>query len=696
MSHKPQDIDRRTFLKHSAALAALAAGTRPESAWANGKTGARADGKVIVIGVDGMDPGLCEQLMEQGRMPNLSALRDKGGYRRLGTTWPPQSPVAWASFITGANPGVHGIFDFIHRDPAKQCAPFYSAAKTIPGSGGWDVGDHRLQLTFWPFDHQARGTELRRGGTPFWDHLDAAGIESSFYDLPANYPPSPSKHRHHRCLAGMGTPDMLGTYGTYQYFMENGPWSRTAEDGGGGYRSRLVFDRDMAKAQLLGPRNNDLKQPQDTLIDFAVHRDVKADAVMIDIQGRRLLLKAGQWSDWVQVRFTMRMPSFMPDHTIGGICRFYLQQVSPKVRLYVSPINVDPSDPAVLITEPPAFAKDIAGELGLFYTTGFQEDHKALSNKVFSHKEFAVQAEMVLQERLQLLDYALKHYDDGLLFFYFSSTDLQSHMFWSPTNGAGGKPTPQQAANFEHIKTLYDRIDGVIGNIIKRYGDQATVMVMSDHGFAGFSRQFHINRWLRQEGYIQRADAKWILRDVDWSKTRAYAIGLNGVYLNLRGRERDGIVDPGSEREQLLNELIAKLKAVRDTDGRPVIRSVARADQVYSGPQTPNAPDLIVGYYRGYRTAWESVLGWIEKDDADDMVVDQMLSDNRSAWCADHCMDPAEVPGVLFCNQPIQASSPSLQDLAPTILAKFGLGRPDDMTGTDVLGTHITKQTARR
>jgi len=181
----------------------------------------RSTNRVIIIGIDGMDPRLCEKLMSAGQLPNLARLRQSGGYRALGTSIPPQSPVAWANFINGAGPGSHGIFDFIHRDPAEQVAPFFSVARTVAGEGYWKTGKHKLQLNFPPFNHKPPKTVLQRQGIPFWDYLDKAGICSTFYDLPSNYPPSPSKYGHHRCLSGMGTPDLLGTYGTYQHFAEN-------------------------------------------------------------------------------------------------------------------------------------------------------------------------------------------------------------------------------------------------------------------------------------------------------------------------------------------------------------------------------------------------------------------------------------------------------------------------------------------
>ena len=622
-----------------------------------------------------MDPRLSERLMNAGLMPNFDRLRKAGGYRVLGTSTPPQSPVAWANFINGAGPGSHGIFDFIHRDPHRQCAPFYAAAETVPGQGYWETGEHRLQLDFWPFGHKPAETILRRQGTPFWDYLDADGIDSVFYDLPANYPPSPSKHGHHRCLSGMGTPDMLGTYGTYQHFAEDGP-VRTQHEGGGD-RSMVFFENETSRPRLklTGPPNGFLKKAPPTTIEFVVHRDRQAGAAVIEIQDHRILLEPGQWSPWCKLNFTLSTPSFMPDEGVSGICRFYLQEVAPNFRLYVTPINVDPSEPALRISEPDGLVKQISRKLGPFSTAGFQEDHKALSNHIFTDDEFVAQADFVLQERLNLLQYAMENYDDGLLFFYFSSTDLQAHMLWWDSDDKHPTRSRDQAKHcFGQLQKLYGKMDDVLGELLQRYGDKATIIVLSDHGFADFKRQFNLNTWLRQNGYIQPSDSTSILSDVDWSRTRAYGLGINGLYL-IKGRERDGIVQASDEREALLTELVGKLEAVRDVDGSAVVRKVYRTDEVFSGPATYFAPDLIVGWYRGYRASWETCLG--------DMS-DEVLSDNTSVWCADHCADPAEVPGVLFSNRPIVAKAPSLIDVAPSVLAQFGLGIPASMQGKDV------------
>jgi predicted AlkP superfamily phosphohydrolase/phosphomutase len=675
-----QKLDRREFLKVSAATtAALTTGLPAEKLYAAERTTIRPKKakKVIVIGIDGMDPNLSEQMMNAGQLPNFNKLRKLGGYRRLRTSIPPQSPVAWANFINGAGPGSHGIFDFIHRNPKRQCAPFYSGAPHLPGEGYWNVSDYKLQLTFWPFDHKPPETLLGRKGVPFWDYLDEAGISSDVYYIPSNYPPSPSKYGNHRCFSGMGTPDLLQTHGTYQHYSTDGPFP--AKNFGGGRQSCIFFENNTARTELVGPQNTFLQKAKSTSIPFLIHRDTKANAALIEIQDQKILLKQGQYSDWVKVDYRLTMPAFMPDEHLNGICRFYLQKTSPNFRLYVSPINIDPSDPAVQISEPAHFVEEMSDQMGLFHTTGFQEAYKARIHNVFTDKEYAAQSEMILQERIKALQFAQENYKDGLLFFYFSSTDLQSHMFWWNSSDKHPIRSDSEVKKcFAHIKKLYRKIDRVMGKILKRYGREATIIAMSDHGFATFRRRFNLNTWLRNNGYLQPAYASSVLKNADWSATRAYGIGLNGLYLNLKGRERKGIVEFGTEREQLLQELIDKLQAIRDTNGKQVIHKVHRTDRVYAGPETPFAPDLIIGYAKGYRASWATTLG---------DITEQMLWNNILPWSADHCVDVSQVPGILFCNKSIRAEAPALVDLAPSIMAEYGLKTPHSMTGKNIFAT---------
>ena len=669
------NLNRRELLRQSAlAAAALTGGLGLKNSYGQAKTSTYEGKKVIVIGIDGMDPRLSERMMTAGELPNFAKLSNIGGFQSLASSIPPQSPVAWANFINGAGPGSHGIFDFIHRDPKKQCEPYFAMAQTLAGQGYWELGDHKLQLNFWPFNHKPSATILQRQGVPFWNYLDEAGIKSVFYNLPSNYPASPSKFGKHKCLSGMGTPDMLGTYGTYQYYSENGP-VRTKEEGGG-MRSMLFFENEAAYAHLRGPMNTFLQEPKPSSIKFSVYRDKQAKAALIEIQEHKILLKKGQWSQWAKLDFEMSMPALMPDEHVSGICRFYLQDIEPDFKLYVTPINTDPSNPAMKLTEPEGFIEQISKELDLFYTTGFQEDHKALSNGIFSDSEYLNQANIVLQERLNLLKYAMNNYEDGLLFFYFSSTDLQSHMFWwDCTEEHPMRSSSEARKYFGHIQELYRKMDSVVGDVLDRYGDEATIIVMSDHGFANFKRQFNLNSWLRENGYIQSLQSTSLFKDVDWSSTTAFGLGINGLYLNLKGRERDGTIELGQESEKLLDELVSKLEAIRDVNGQRVIRKVHRTDKVYSGPATATAPDLVIGYCRGYRASWHTCLG--------DMT-NEILFDNDSTWCADHCADVSEVPGILFSNKPISSKNPRLIDLAPSILSEFGLKTPSSMEGNNI------------
>jgi predicted AlkP superfamily phosphohydrolase/phosphomutase len=690
----PGKVNRRRFLK-GAAIAGTAgvAGVAAGGYWLGSRLrGPRTVGKkVIVIGIDGMDPRLCERMMKEidprtkrPKLANLATLRATGGFSPLGTSIPPQSPVAWANFINGAGPGSHGIFDFIHRHPEDPTAPFYAAAETVNGQ-----------------------TILRRQGVPFWEHLDAAGIPTTFYDLPSNYPPSPSHHGHHRCISGMGTPDMLGSYGTYQYFVENGPTKPSGEDGGkrfdisfettdpafgagtagaaaaahgmGSFLApTLLLGRPdyTAKGRILGPQNPARSEPEPLTVEFTVHRDRAANAAVIEIQSHKLLLKAGQWSRWVKLTF--ELPWYTPN--AHGIVRFYLQEVTPNFRLYVSPVNMDPSDGsnAERFSEPKSFVQDMAERLGPFYTTGFQEDYSARKNGVFNDDEYLRQARHVLESRLEQFHYAVDNYDGGLLFFYFSSSDLQSHIFWWDSDAEHPvRSAPEAKKYYGYVHELYVALDRAIGEVMARFGSSATIIVMSDHGFANFGRQFNLNTWLREAKYLGPPDCKSVMEDVDWSKTYAYGLGINGLYVNLKGREPHGIVEPGEEYDALLKQLAGELEGFQDDQNgdQQVIRKAYLADQVYKGNATALAPDLIIGYSRGYRASWDTVLGGI---------TDEVLLDNHNAWSADHCADALEVPGVFFSNRTIRGKSPRLIDVAPSILAEFGLTAPSSMDGGNI------------
>ena len=345
-------------------------------------------------------------------------------------------------------------------------------------------------------------------------------------------------------------------------------------------------------------------------------------------------------------------------------------------------LDIDPANPALPISTPANYSKQLTQEVGEFHTQGIAEDTKALSAGVLDDKEFLEQSHTVLAEHRRVFDAEFPKFRRGLFFFYFSSLDLNSHMMWRLTDPQHPEYDAASAAQYgSAIEEFYQQMDQVLGEVLPKLDDHTTLLVMSDHGFAPYYRSFNLNTWLLDNGYIAlkpgvAADDSQPLANVDWSRTRAYGLGLNGLYLNVHGRERDGIVPPGADAAALLKEIKDKLLAVRDPKNNlPVITRVDLASEVYQGPYAQSGPDALVGYNRGYRAGWKTILGAFPPD---------VLEDNSNPWSGDHCMDYTLVPGVLLSNRKIEAQNPALTDIAPTILAEFGIAKAKGMMGQSV------------
>jgi predicted AlkP superfamily phosphohydrolase/phosphomutase len=613
--------------------------------------------KVIVLGVDGMDPQLVRRYMEEGKLPNLSRLAATGSFCELGTSVPPQSPVAWSSLITGLDPGGHGIFDFIHRDPATLI-PYLSTSRVEPSR-------YSLPLGPWIIPLSGGKVELLRRGKAFWQILDDHGIPATIFRIPANFPPVPSKAR---TFAGMGTPDISGAYGTFSFFTDDPAARTTAVNGGNIYR--VSPEGGHVKAALEGPPDSLRRDHRRAAIGFSVWIDPDHPAARIDIQGRELLLRQGEWSDWVPLTFNL-IPYI---ESVSGICRFYAKQLHPRFELYVTPINLDPSRPALPLSTPGGYARDLWKQAGYFYTQGIAEDTKALASGVLTEEEYLQQARMVLADQLRIFDIELRRASSGLFFFYFSSLDQNGHILWRNMD----PHHPAYDARYGTVlEKLYEEIDGAVGKALQRLDAASTLVVLSDHGFAPFYRSFNLNTWLLGNGYIAlrpgAAPEGEFFANVDWSATRAYGLGLNGLYLNLRGRERHGIVGAGTEAHALADEISARLLQLRDpATGAFVVSRVDKSAEIYRGEFSGAAPDLIIGYNRGYRAGWSTTLGGFSPE---------ILEDNLEPWSGDHCIDYRQVPGVLLSNKKIVLSAPRLTDIAPTILAEFGIPQPLAMHG---------------
>lgn len=607
--------------------------------------------KVIVIGLDGFEPKIAEPMLAAGDLPNLAKLRGRGGYARLATTYPAQTPVAWSTFATGVNPGGHGIFDFIRRDP-KTYLPDFS------------LNRYEQKNAFTP----PKAVNLRRG-TPLWELLSAAGLESTIVRCPCTFPPD---NIHGRMLSGMGVPDLRGGLGTSTFYttdeeavsQESENVVKVQPDGGGGIATHVI-----------GPRNP--KTRSDFHFDITIHIDAAAKKVVVrsDGQPNALEVREGEWSDWLKVKFKTGLLQ-----SVKGTVRFYLVRLAPVLELYASPVNFDPETPMFPISAPPEYAKELAAKLGTFYTSGMVEDHGGLNNGRFDELAYLDQCTRVLHEREQMMRYELDRMPNGLFFCLFDTPDRLQHMFWRfQENGAADVPADLAGVIKEH----YRACDAIVGAAMQYADDQTLFIVLSDHGMNSFQRGVHLNTWLHdqgllvlQEGKKPGDDAGDFFRGVDWSRTRAYALGLGGIYLNREGREGKGIVD-AAEAIRVKEAIVKGLTGFGDpARGTVAVRGVVTRDQVYSGAYVDEAPDLLVNFAEGYRASWATALGGTPRG---------QLEDNVKKWAGDHIMDPCLVPGVLFMNHGFRGDSARLLDLAPTILAHLGVPAGSAMEGVSLL-----------
>ncbi|HXI02896.1 MAG TPA: alkaline phosphatase family protein [Candidatus Saccharimonadales bacterium] len=611
--------------------------------------------KVVVLGFDGMDYGLVRQMLAEGRLPNLARLAAQGSFTPLGTAIPPQSPVAWSNFITGMDAGGHGIFDFIARDP-KTMLPYLSTSTT-------EGSERNLTIGKWKIPLSGGKVELLRHGEAFWDVLERAGIRTTIMRMPANFPPSGTASYE---LSGMGTPDILGTYGTFSFYTTDPqPWAGRSLSGGKVY-DVFVLDN-VVNAKLYGPDNPFLVKKEKLSLDFTVYIDPTEPVVKIDVGGEERVLKVGEWSDWVPLEFDM-----IPTQKLRAIARFYLKSVRPDFALYVTPLNFDPKAPGLPISTPADFSEELADATGDFYTQGMPEDTHALRNEVLNRDEFLQQAAIAGDEVIHQYDYVLDHWKGGLLFYYFGNGDQVSHMMWvtmDPTHP--GYDEARDAPYKDVIPSLYEKFDAVVGKTLDKVDKDTLVVVMSDHGFTSLKRYMNLNTWLKEEGYLvqidpTRDDPLGLLgTNIDWSRTRAYALGLNSLYINLQGREKDGIVPP-SERQALMDEISGKLlKVIDPATGKPGITKVFETDRAYHDRGYLDiAPDFVIGYAKGTRCSDSSALGKLEPE---------IFKDNTSEWSGDHEMDPDTVPGILFTSRKLKRPAENLQQLAPAILEEFGI-----------------------
>lgn len=626
--------------------------------------------KVIVIGLDGLDPTIVESMLERGELSNLARIRQMGSYSRLKTTYPAQTPVAWSSFATGTNPGGHGIFDFISRDPATY----------LP-----DAALSRFERPKNAF--AAPQVVNQRKGVPVWQVLSQAGVPSTVLRCPCTFPPD---QFNGRMISGVGVPDLRGSQNKGTFYTQDSNVQASESE------QIVTLARGMDfKTHIIGPRNTKQSPPADTKAEIRVLVKEGEQSLQFETGGTpaKIEVSQGCWSEWVRFKFKISMLQ-----SVTGIARFYVHQIDPSVEFYVSAVNFDPSAPLYPISSPAAYAKELSGAIGLFSTLGMAEDHNGLNNGRFGERAYLAQCELVIAERERMMRHELERFSEGLFFLLYDTPDRVQHMLWRFRDPEHPGFEPDLAKDFSKlIEQHYSRCDQLLTPVLDKVDENTLLIVLSDHGFNTFRRAFDTNTWLHKNGLLALRNGSKPSEDlgeafaaVDWSRTYAYAVGLGGIYLNLKGREREGILEEGTEAERVRNAIQLGVSEVVDSQTQAkAVRSISRREEIYCGPYAANAPDLLVNFAPGFRVSWQSAVGGF---------ANSLIEDNMRKWSGDHIIDPDAVPGILFMNQgavapPLAPSLrpggdsdfPNIIDLAPTILKYLGVPIPQSMEGKSLL-----------
>ncbi len=627
--------------------------------------------KLIILGFDGADPHLLEQWITAGHLPNIQKLAARGTFQQLGTTTPPESPVAWATFATGMNPGKHGIFDFIKRNP-ENYLPEIALATPVPP---------RLFLGIFP----VRGPRVvnNRQGVPFYKTLADSGIKTTVLRMPLEFPPVELPNG--KILGGLNIPDLRGTWGTFFYFSTDLTRWETGSSEYGGKLVRLELKDNLAETQVEGPINPAVKGGSRISIPLKFELDREKNQVKISLQGQEETVAEGHWSRWFQ--FTFKVSSFLKLHGVG---RFNILQTFPELSVYLSPINFDPRQPPYPISSPPNYAAHLQEALGPFKTLGWAHDTWALNEERIDEKVFLDDVFETLDKHAQLLVHELKTDPAACTVAVFTATDSVSHMLYRLIDPEHPRYDARLAEQFgDSILRTYRKMDEIIGTIQELMDSSTTLLVVSDHGFHSWRKGFNTNTWLVENGFMklkgqegQNLESLYseesFFPNVDWERTQAYSLGLGQIYVNLKGREKHGqIYQTSSDYDTLLERISAGLEHFLDPDtGKRVIEKVYRGKDIFHGDQTRDAADLQIAFRPNYRTSWQTTLGAVPAG---------IVVANMKKWSGDHCAsDPADTKGILLCSRRLSAGDITITDIAPTVLRYFDITIPGQMDGKAV------------
>jgi predicted AlkP superfamily phosphohydrolase/phosphomutase len=689
--------------------------------------------KVVVIGFDGADYRLVNQLLEEGALPNLQKLKDMGGYQSLEPTNPPQTPVSWSTFATGINPGRTGIFDFIKRRPGTYIPDLALRGETtktvlygdsnvvvMPIFAGVAVlllflligrlsktGLIRYGLPFVLAFASAGGTwfvfanwvpteipdvYMVRKGKPIWKILEEQGRSSTVLRLPVTFPAEPLKGN---MIAGLAVPDIRGTVGKPSIYSNDPEWDSgdnqfsvaiTRLEGNPPYDTtimgppnKLFYDEEeAAQAKREGkvyPHKKDL--------DLAMKITTANDHLTLEIDGKSHRVNLGEWTDWIEFRYP-----FNPLITLKGVGRFYLDSMEDgKFKLYLTPIHLHPSSPLPL-SYPPKLAQE-TWDREPYKTMGWALDTWCIGNDLMHEDHFLEDVDLTVTRYEKLLEHQLDNHEGDLFIKVFSFTDRVGHVLWRFMDEGHPIYEPDQGPKYQNVmRETYQRMDAIVGKVMDRIDFNTTALIIcSDHGFASWRYQFNYNTWLVKNGFLvlkknvlgqpmeldDLENSQSPLQFVDWSKSKAYSLGFGQIFINLEGREPEGSVAP-EDYEQVWRDIAEGLRAyVDEGTGLKPISEVYHRDEIYHSYDPDVTPDLRANTAILFRASWDTTLGGMPED---------IVTLNTQNWSGDHCsLDPKDVPGILFSSIPISKENPKMADMTPSILEILGIDTDIEMDG---------------
>jgi len=678
--------------------------------------------KVIVLGFDGVDARYTQKWMDEGKLPNMARLRANGTFRPLLPTTPAQTPVSWSTFSTGIDPGRTGIFDFLRRDPKNYLPvfaafdetkePFLLGSKNPIAAGalvfvllalvaipirrariviliiaviaaaGAFIGAKRYLPETRP------GVINRRQGIPFWEAAASAGRKTTIVHVPVTFPATDFHDGY--LLSGLGVPDMSGRVGKPFYFTSELDFHRSGANEFSIEVVQLIDNKGVIPTEIQGPPNKLFKDPPYIKIPMTISVAADRQSITIEESGQKLTLKPGDWSGWTDFVFP-----FNPLIKLRGVSRFHLISIAPEIKLYLSPINFDPRNlpPGFRISTPVKWAPELANKYGLYKTLGWQIDTWAIPEGFADEQMFWDDMNCTVAQNRKMFAGFLDG-DRDLVVQCFEFPDRVGHVFWRLMDTQHPAYDSALAAKWsDALLRAYQLMDGIVGDAMAAAEKHnATLIVLSDHGFASFRKSVNYNTWLVMNGYMvlksgvqvkernveMLFDQGQFWENVDWSKTRAYAMGLGELYINTKGREAQGIVNPGAEAEALKKELKERLVQFTDPENgeHPVRRVIAR-EEVYKQFDPNMIPDLFVTNNDGYRVSWQTSLGGIPKN---------LLEPNKQVWSGDHCsVDPEIVKGIFFINKKLTTDrAPYIADVYPTVLGTLGVKPPYELDGVEL------------